>query len=187
MSTEVLGRDGAADGEHLAARDAELEGIGDVVHVELLALQVRSISASSICTTSSSSFSRYSCACSAIESGIATGPTPSARRGSCTRTCGARRRCPRARARADRDVDGDALRRELILDLAERAVESARSRSSMLTTSMRRRPPPRASSPGRCRPRSPSRPRRRPARPRRPAAHSGPRPGTRGRPGSRGG
>ena len=83
-----------ADREHLAARHRVLERVRDLLGGELLPVEVALHQASSVSTTASRSFSRYSCDLLLELGRDPVGPPPAGRPGPCRRTCAAGRRCP---------------------------------------------------------------------------------------------
>ncbi len=121
---EVLGRDRARDGEDLAARDAELERGGDVVRIELLALEValhqRLVDLHHLVEQLLAVLLRELDHRFGDRDGVGL-----------LLPVGDRVRAHvedvddsgQLVLRADRDVHGDALRGELVLDLAQRAEE----------------------------------------------------------------
>ena len=131
-----------ADREDLAARDAELQRGGDVVRIELLALEValhqRLVDLHHLVEQLLAVLLRELRHRVGDRDRLA---TPSARPGSCRRTCGARRRCPASSCSAPIGM-WTATHFEENCSWIWPSVrkKSARSRSSMLTTSTRARP-----------------------------------------------
>ena len=95
VRAEVLRRDAAGDGEHLAARDRDLERGGDVVQVELLAAEVllhqRLVGLDDLVEQLLAVLLRD---LEHVVRDRRSARPPCRRSGSCRRTCGGRRRCP---------------------------------------------------------------------------------------------